>query len=240
LKTKLKIVLFAYNFPHRKTIDFVEKIYDCGFEINLILAANFIPIKSPRSAFLFDKKEPKTSIQDKATQKSIPLYQVQHNSAESQDLLRKYNVNFGIIAGARILKHQVINMLSYGILNFHPAMLPKIRGLDSMLWSIYKDVPLGVTAHLINDKIYAGFLVVQKKIIILNSDDLQSLYEKNYQLQLKLIPISLNLILRDQTFKTLKMNEYNNRMSYDKQIEVKDKLPHYIRKYTNKKDGSKN
>ena len=240
MKKKLKIVLFAYNFPHRKTIDFIDKIYNVGFEINLILAANFIPIKSPKSAFILNTKKPKISIQDKACQKNIPLYEVKHNSSESQYLLKKYNVNLGIIAGARVLRSPIINLLSYGIVNFHPGLLPKIRGLDSILWAIYKDVPIGVTVHLINENIDAGFLIYQEKIDIISSDNLQLLYEKNYQLQLKLIPISLNLILIDQVFKKLKMNEYNNRMSYDKQLEVKDKLLHYVRKYANKKDGSKN
>ncbi len=240
MKKKLRIALFAYNFPHRKTIDFVDKIYDCGFEINLILAANFIPIKSPKSAFVIHNPMPSISIQDKAAQKSIPLYEVVHNSLESQDLLIKYNVNFGIIAGARVLIHTVINILRYGVLNFHPALLPEIRGLDSMLWSIYKDVPLGVTAHLINEKIDAGSLVIKQTINILSSDNFQSLYEKNYQLQLELIPISLNLILENQPFTALKINEYNNRMSYAKQLEVKEKLLNYVRQYSNKKDGSKN
>ena len=240
MKTKLKIALFAYNFPHRKTIEFVDKIYDCGFEINLILAANFIPIKSPRSGFVIDTPMPSFSIQDKATQKNIPLYEVAHNSLEAQDLLMKYNVNLGIIAGARVLTHKVIDILRYGILNFHPALLPEIRGLDSMLWSIYKNVPLGVTAHLINEKIDAGFLIVQQTINILSSDNFQSLYEKNYQLQLELIPISLNLILQNQAFTALEINEYNNRMSYVKQLEVKEKLQEYVRQYSNQKDGSKN
>lgn len=240
MKTKLRIALFAYNFPHRKTIEFFDKIYDCGFEINLILAANFVPIKSPKSVFVAHAPMPLVSIQDKASQKRIPLYEVVHNSFEAKELLIKYNINFGIISGARVLANSVIDILRYGVLNFHPALLPEIRGLDSMLWSIYKDVPLGVTAHLINEKIDAGFLVVRQTVNILSSDNFQSLCEKNYQLQLELIPISLNLILRNQAFTVLKINEYNNRMSYAKQLAVKEKLLDYVCKYSKKKDESKN
>ena len=160
----------------------------------------------------------------RASQKRIPLYEVVHNSFEAQELLIKYNINFGIISGARVLANSVILLFCYGVLNFHPALLPEIRGLDSMLWSIYKDVPLGVTAHLINEKIDAGFLVVMQTVNNLSSDNFQSLCEKNYQLQLELIPISLNLILRNQAFTVLKINEYNNRMSYAKQLSGKEKL----------------
>ena len=55
-------------------------------------------------------------------------------------------------------------LIKYGILNFHPGLLPDIRGLDSVLWSIEKNYPIGVTAHLINNKIDAGKLVCQKKL----------------------------------------------------------------------------
>ena len=38
-KKKLNIALFAYNFPHRKTVDFLDQIYMHGYSISLILAA---------------------------------------------------------------------------------------------------------------------------------------------------------------------------------------------------------
>jgi len=240
LKKKLNIVLFAYNFPHRKTIDFIDKIYASGFKIALVLAADFINIKSPRSFFSIDKNVPSISIQNKAIQNSIPLHEVKHNSLESQKLIVKYHINFGIISGARILKKNIIQSVKYGILNFHPGLLPEIRGLDSILWSIYKDHPIGVTAHLINDKIDAGYLVCQHKTDITINDNLQSLYEKNYRLQLYLIPISLNLVLENQKFQKSKTGLYNNKMLYKTQLEINEKIIDYIHKYANVKHESKN
>ena len=239
MKKSFHIALFAYDFPHRKTIDFIDKIYDCGYTIDLILAAYAIPIKSPKSFFQLNSDMPKSSVQDKAKQYKIPLYQVKHNSAQSKDLLKKYHINFGIISGARILDHDIIMSIKYGILNFHPGLLPQIRGLDSILWSIHKDVPIGVTAHLINDKIDAGFLIYKKKISIVSTDNLQSLYEKNYQLQLDLMSISLNLVFSNHNFSSLKMGDYNPKMSYQIQKELNEKIVLYINKHSDK-DESKN
>ena len=89
-----------------------------------------------------------------------------------------------------------------------------------------------MTAHLINQKIDAGFLVYQEKIIISSQDDIYSLYKKNYDLQLNLIPISLNLILKKNNFPLLTMGDYNKKMSYAQQLEVKNKVKKYINKHS--------
>ena len=109
--------------------------------------------------------------------------------------------------------------------------MPVIRGLDSVLWSIYKDIPLGVTAHLINKNIDAGLLVYQEQLNFSQKDNMESLYEKNYQLQLDLIPISLNLVLKNKNFKILKMGEYHHKMPYKTQLTVIKKTKQYIKTY---------
>jgi len=228
LKQTLNIALFSYNFPHRKTLDFIDHIYASGFQISVILAANYIKIKSPKSFFYFKSKFPKKEIKQIIQKHNIPYHIVIHNSQQTISLLEKYNINLGVISGARILHKSVIDVIKLGILNFHPGLLPEIRGLDSILWSIQKDYPLGVTAHLINDKIDAGYLVYKKQLTILGKDDIYSLYEKIYQLQLQLIPISLNLILENNKFEVLKIGDYNSKMSYKNQLEVSDKISGYI------------
>ena len=236
MDNKFKIVLFAYNFPHRKTIDFIRKIYDIGFSISLILAANFIKINKPKSAFNYMGLK-SISPEELAKTYEIPYYVVKHNSLKAQSLLKQYAINFGIISGSRILKKEIISLVRYGILNFHPGILPMIRGLDSILWSIHKEQAIGVTAHLINEYIDSGLLVQKKKIIIDKDDDLQSLYEKNYQLQLDLIPISLNLVFEnidycDQFDRLEKDLNYNSYMPYNVQLELKPKIINYIKKFS--------
>lgn len=229
---KINIVLFAYNFPHQKTIDVIDRVYREGFNISLILAANHVFIRSPKSIFKFKKEILIPNSEKLAKKYHIPFYVVKHNSLESIFLLKKHKINLGIIAGARILKHDIIQIIQYGVLNFHPGILPYVRGLDSMLWSIYKDYPIGVTAHLINDKIDAGYLVYQKQILISLEDDIYSLYQKNYALQLDLISISLNLILENHDFQILTMGEYNQKMSYPIQLDLMSKITQYITKHS--------
>ena len=76
MNKNLKIALFAYNFPHRKTTDFIQKIYASGFKISLILAADFIIIKSVKSVFNFPRKDSRQSVNNLAKKYRIPLFVV--------------------------------------------------------------------------------------------------------------------------------------------------------------------
>ena len=226
-----KIVLFVYNFPHRKSIDFITILSKLHFKISLILAADFVSIESPKSAFVFKKTELTKSAKDLAEKYHIPYYVVKHNSTETKNLLKRYDVNFGIIAGARILHESIINRIKYGVLNFHPGLLPAIRGLDAVLWAIYKNESIGVTAHLITEKIDAGMLICQQKITISLDDNIETIFQKNYQLQLDLIPISLNLLSKNKKLQTLSdRGNYHTKMSYETQLKLREMITHYIKK----------
>ena len=61
MNNKLSIALFTYDFPHKKTLDFIEVIYENNFRISLILAAKYVKIKKPRRFIELDKKKQKTS-----------------------------------------------------------------------------------------------------------------------------------------------------------------------------------
>ena len=94
---------------------------------------------------------------------------------------------------------------------------------------------MGVTAHLINEQIDSGVILNKKKININIDDNLVSLYEKIYQLQLYLLPRILNLLFTSNysMLEVKKNGEYNHKMSYDKQIEMSCKIDGYIKKYSN-------
>ena len=228
-----KIALFAYNFPHRKTNDFIKVIYKNHFKISVIIAADFVEIKSPKSVFRFQKYDVKETLMGLAERYMIPIVVAPHNSEKTKNALKQYSINLGVISGARILSQEVILLIKYGILNFHPGLLPYVRGLDSVLWSIDKDFHIGVTAHLISNKIDSGTLVLKKKINVHSVDNLESLYEKNYQLQLQLMPISLNLVFKNTKFNVFsKDGVYNKKMTYTQQLKLVNKIDNYIQKYS--------
>tara|TARA_B110000444_G_scaffold114897_1_gene108275 strand:+ start:503 stop:1180 length:678 start_codon:yes stop_codon:yes gene_type:complete len=224
-------VLFSYNFPHKKTCDFIENIIKAKYNISLIIAAEFIHIdSSKREIENLSRYHPV----DLATKYNIPFKVAAHNSRECIELLKSNNINLGVITGSRILNSNIINNIKYGILNFHPAILPLIRGLDSIFWSISKNVPIGVTAHLINHKIDLGDLVCQDVINIEYSDTIELIIEKNYQLQLKLVPIALNLLSSLDTFQEIEGGVYNTKMSKQEKLNTIRGVCKYIKNHVKK------
>ena len=43
---RLKILLFVYNFKHKKSVDFIKKLYENNFKIDVIVAAKLKEIKN--------------------------------------------------------------------------------------------------------------------------------------------------------------------------------------------------
>ena len=141
----VKIAVFCYNFPHKKTQEILLRLFLEKIKINCIFAAEPIKLNIPPSTIRTKIKHiaivhPK----EIANRFGIKYYILPHNSLDVKELIKNNNIDLGIIAGARILKPYIINSFSIGIINFHPGLIPEARGLDTMLWSIYKGIPLGV------------------------------------------------------------------------------------------------
>ena len=226
----MNILLFVYNFKHKKSIDFIYKLKENDINISAIIAADYIKINRPKkiikkSSFSQCEEHPF----DLANRFNIPYFVLNHNSNTIVDIVRKHSIDLGVIAGARILDYKIIKLFNRGIINFHPAILPECRGLDSLLWSIYNNYPLGVTSHLINQKIDAGKLVMKSKIKILSNDNLFTIHKKIYNLQLDLIIPSLNQLYLNRDLQILADHgSYNTYMSEDLQKKVFAKVDSYI------------
>jgi len=225
-----KVILFVYNFKHKKSVDFIYKLYENNIIIDVILAADYVKIKKPKKLISF------TSFQkcdehpmDVAKKFKIPYFMSDHNNEQVANIVNQYSIDLGIIAGARILTKKIISLFKYGIINFHPALLPECRGLDSMLWSIYNNFPLGVTSHLINEKIDSGNLIIKSQINISSDDNLFSIHKKIYNLQLDLIKPSFSRIFPDNFFSLIEGGIYNTYMKEVMQKEVLKKADDYIK-----------
>ncbi len=231
-------MLFVYNFKHKKSVEFIYKLIEHNFFIDVIVGANYINIKRPQKVIsfssFFDCNEHPMDVANKF---NIPYFELNHNNEKIEDIIDEYSIDLGVIAGARILKDKIINLFDHGIVNFHPGILPECRGLDSMFWSIYKDYPLGVTSHLINNKIDCGKLILKKKIQILSNDNLFSIKKKIYNLQLDLIKLTLEKLISD--FELIDLDDsivYNSYMPELLQKEVIQKSENYIKKFSCKNE----
>lgn len=112
-------------------------------------------------------------------------------------LLKKNNVDLICLAGfMKILSGSFIRKFNKPILNIHPSLLPKYKGLNTHNRVIQnKEKYSGATVHIVNDKLDSGKIVLQKKVKILKSDTRKSLEKKVLDIEHKIYPKAIIKVL---------------------------------------------
>lgn len=165
------VMLFIYDFPHKKTQDFIFRLIVEGYTIEYCIAAPWKKLNIRSSSTRIDHKH-EGLIHPRIICKKfkIKYMSCSHTNLKALNFLKKNPVDLYIIAGARIFSKDVINASGGKILNIHPGMLPDIRGLDTFLWSINHKKPLGISSHFITSKIDAGLLIYKEKLPLYADD----------------------------------------------------------------------
>ena len=89
----------------------------------------------------------------------------------------------------KILSKNFIKNFKGKILNIHPSLLPKYKGLNTHKRAIEnKEKYSGCTVHFVNSKLDSGKIIFQKKIKILKKDTPKSLAKKVLAEEHKLYP----------------------------------------------------
>ena len=114
------------------------------------------------------------------------------SSFESQllKILNLYDLDLICLAGfMKILSGGFIKKYSKPILNIHPSLLPKYKGLNTHLRAIKnRDKFTGATVHEVNEKLDSGKIVLQKKVKILKKDKIKSLEKKVLKIEHEIYP----------------------------------------------------
>ena len=227
------MILFAYNFKHKKTQDFIFYCLQNKIKIDLILAADPVKLNIPK-ATIRTKLRHQALIhpEEIAASFDIPYEVAPHNSEEAKNILSELNPEIGMISGARILKEYIIDKFSKGIINFHPGLIPEARGLDALLWSIHFDIPLGVTSHIIDKRIDAGKILEISRLEVYKDDTLFDLSERLYETQLEMIKTSFDKLMADDYREfNVEDSSYNRKMPPEIEAQISSKLTNYLSKF---------
>ena len=111
-------------------------------------------------------------------------------------ILKKNNINFICLAGfMKILSNNFIKKFNGKIVNIHPSLLPKYKGLNTHQRAIEnKDKFGGCTVHFVTSKLDSGKIIAQKKVKITANDNLTSLSKKVLIQEHKLYPLAISKI----------------------------------------------
>ena len=132
----------------------------------------------------------------------IPYYILNSNSRLSLELilqkLKKNNISLICLAGyMKIINKKFINKFNGKIINIHPSLLPKYKGLNTFKRVLKsKEKITGCTVHYVNDKLDSGKKILQKKIFINSNDNEKSLKKKVQLAEYKAYPEAIIRVCR--------------------------------------------
>ena len=106
------------------------------------------------------------------------------------NLLKQNKIQFICLAGfMKILSSKFIKQFNGKIINIHPSLLPRYKGLNTHSRAIQnKDKFTGCSVHYVTEKLDSGKIIMQKKIKILKKDTSKSLAKKVLKQEHKLYP----------------------------------------------------
>ncbi len=109
------------------------------------------------------------------------------------DILKTKNINMICLAGfMKILSKNFIKNFKGKILNIHPSLLPKYKGLNAHKRVIAnKEKYSGCTVHFVNARLDSGKIILQKKVKISKNETEASLAKKILVEEHKLYPKSI-------------------------------------------------
>ena len=117
------------------------------------------------------------------------------NLAEKKIILelKKKKINLICLAGfMKILSKNFIKNFKGKILNIHPSLLPKFKGLNTHGRAIKnKEKFSGCTVHYVNSKLDSGKIILQKKIKISKNETAKTLGNRILLQEHKLYPRAL-------------------------------------------------
>ena len=121
------------------------------------------------------------------------------NLAEKNILkeLRENKIDLICLAGfMRIISRNFIKKFQGKILNIHPSLLPKFKGLNTHERAIKKrEKYSGCTVHFVNSRLDAGKIILQKKVKISEKDNHISLARKVLKKEHLIYPAAIMKIL---------------------------------------------
>ena len=143
-----------------------------------------------------DAKGLKYANQQKIEKKIINFISPKESEKKIINLLAKKKISFICLAGfMKVLSNNFLKKFNGKIVNMHPSLLPKYKGLDTHKRVLKNNEKFsGCTVHYVTSKLDSGKIILQKEIKIGKTDKENTLRKKILREEHRLYPRAIKKI----------------------------------------------
>ncbi|NES80852.1 MAG: hypothetical protein F6K10_05305 [Moorea sp. SIO2B7] len=102
------------------------------------------------------------------------------NSKEGLALIKAIAPDVLAVNVFNILRKPILAIPKIATVNIHTGILPQYRGLDSRRWAILEGGSVGVSAHLVDEGLDTGEILVRRKLELQPGDTIKTVTDRNY------------------------------------------------------------
>lgn len=166
----------------------------------IIDKANEGVIKGRVALVISDKKDAYALI--RAKDNYIPNYYIKKDIEKTLATLEEHKIDLIVLAGyLSILPPEIIEKYHGRIINIHPSLIPKYCGKGFYGAFVHEAVVAagekesGATVHFVDKGIDTGSVILQEKVTVNADDTAQTLQKKVLEIEHKILPKAINLVL---------------------------------------------
>jgi len=140
---------------------------------------------------------------DRATRENITTHVIDHRQYSSRELFDQAMIqiidplkpDLVVLAGfMRILSDEFITHYRHRLINIHPSLLPKYKGLNTHQQAIdNKDKLHGASVHYVDIELDSGPVVIQAELPVLADDTAETLASRVLNEEHKIYPLAIKL-----------------------------------------------
>ncbi|CAM01973.1 methionyl-tRNA formyltransferase [Saccharopolyspora erythraea NRRL 2338] len=181
----MRVVMFGYQTPGYRTL---EALLGSQHEVVQV-------VTHPKSDHAYEKIWD-DSVADLAENNGVPVLVRNRPDDELPKQLKEVEPDIIVATNWRTwLPPEVFNLPSNGTLNVHDSLLPAYAGFAPLIWALINgEKQVGVTAHIMDEGIDAGDIVLQRAVPVGATDTATDLFNKTIGLYGPIALESLDLI----------------------------------------------
>ena len=187
IKKKANIAVFiSGRGTNLKALIFSSKKKNCNYNIALV-------VSNKKNA-----KGLKIAKKNKISTKIISQSFLKTEQKRLAKILVDKNIRFICLAGfMKILSPYFLNFFKNKIINIHPSLLPKYKGLNTHYRALKaKEKFSGCTIHYVSKKLDSGKIIAKKKVKIFKKDTSKKLEKRVLKEENKLYPLVLKKLIK--------------------------------------------